>query len=260
MTTTALTGSPAQVEWAARIRAQLARRLGWNSLPDIDAARFWIDNRECDTQAELAQAASDYQLEQDVAYESPFTEVFPRHTREDALPVLRALRRMSETVGVVVADLETTGLETTDRIAEIAAVRWPSREVVIDTVVRLPEGLKPAEITAITAEEVAAAEPFEALADDLGIHLAYRHLVTWNVRFDARFLHRELRLSGQRHRLRATCAMRLAGAWLELAGWPSLEEAAAAFGVEIAGPAHRAMPDVLTTCALLDAMAAGGRP
>lgn len=248
-----LTGTAKQIEWAGRIRAQFALLYGWAALPDIDAARFWIDSRSVDGRDELAQAARDWQVEQDVAYESPFTDVFPRYTREDALPVLRGLRRMSETVGVIVLDLETSGLEKTDRVAEIAAVHWPSREVVIDRVVRLPDGLRPAEVASISTEEMADAPAFEGFADEVA-YLCYRHLVAWNARFDMRFLHRELRLAREARRLRATCAMRLAAAWLESADWPTLEEAAAALKVGVVGPAHRAMPDVLTTCAVLDAM------
>jgi len=245
-----LTGTPKQVEWAARIRAEIAGR-GW-PLPDIAEARFWIDNRDCGP-LDLAAAAQRYLADLGAVWESPFTDGFPQHTREDARAALEGLRRIAEGAGIVVLDLETSGLEKADRVVEIAAVRWPSREVVIDTVIRPPAGMWPHRISGIDAEELAAAPPFCDIADAVALWAA-NHVVSWNTRFDLRVLGRELAAWNLYPRFRATCAMRLAGAWLQLADWPTLEEAAAALGIEREGLAHRAMSDVQTTCAVLDAL------
>jgi DNA polymerase III epsilon subunit-like protein len=249
-----LTGSPRQVEWAGRIRAEIAQR-GW-PLPDIAEARFWIDfARECAGALDLAAAAQRFLAERDAVWDSPFTEDYPRFTHEEARQALDGLRRLADSIGVVVLDLETSGLEKTDRVVEIAAVRWPSREVVIDTVVRPPASRWPHAVSAITPEELAAAPSFGDIAGGVALWAA-AHLVSWNTRFDLRVLGRELEACNLHPRFRATCAMRLAGAWLQLADWPSLEAAAELLDIDRAGDAHRAMADVLTTCAVLDAMAA----
>jgi hypothetical protein len=249
-----LTGTPKQIEWAGRLRAE---RVAWGwRLPDIPDARFWIDNRDC-TSGDLEEAARRFVAERDSKLESPFTETFPRFGREEARLAMEGLRHLSGSVGVIVLDLETTGLEKTDRVVEIAAVRWPSREPLINRVVYVPTELAPAEITGITTAEINAAPPFEAFAQGVADWAEGAHLVAWNSRFDMRFLRRELARSMSAPALRATCAMRLAQAWLGLDDWPTLEEVLPRFGIERSGGAHRAMPDVLTTCAVLDAMGGG---
>ncbi len=251
-----LVGSKAQVEWANRIYSEHANRFGADRVPGIDEARFWIDNRDCTTAAELEVAGRLFIAEQDANWESPFTFSFPRYTREDARGAMAGLRRLAASVGVIVLDLETTGLEKTARVVEIAAVRWPSRAVVVDAVVRPPDGMEPAEISDITPLEFAAAPPFAEIADDVVAWATQRHLVSWNTRFDVPVLRRELaHASLAAPQLRATCAMRLASAWLDLDSFPSLEEALERMAIKRLGTAHRAMGDALSTCALLDAMA-----
>lgn len=249
-----LVGTPRQVDWATRIYGELADRVGQDALPDILEARFWIDVRECGTASQIAEAARAFLA----TFESPFTDRFPRFSEAEAHAALDGLRRLAATVGVAVLDLETTGLERTDRVVEIAAIQWPSREVLIDTVVGLPPGFVPAEVSGIPTDEWWSAPMFEEHAERVSRWAATQHLVTWNVRFDIPVLRRELSRANRglvAPAVRATCAMRLSAAALGLDGWPSLAEVAERLGIETTEPAHRAMADVLTTCSILDALA-----
>jgi DNA polymerase III epsilon subunit-like protein len=225
-------------------------------LADLTEARFWIDNRE--RQGDILQRAQAYIAERDANLESPFTFDFPRYTRKDADAALDGLRRLSQSAGVVVLDLETTGLEEgggkAARVVEIAAVHWPSRAVVIDMLVRPPEGMVASDVSDITPAELALAPPFEHLVDGVAHWASECHLVTWNTRFDVPVLRREIVSAGRTApTIRATCAMRLAAAWLEIDAFPKLDEAAGLLGIEVGG-AHRAMADVVTSCMVLDSM------
>jgi hypothetical protein len=251
---TPLIGTPKQVEWGAHVRDGMVAR--WGPMPEIADANFWLDNRSAATPEALHLAARAYEAERDANFDSPFTDRFPYHDRTEALPVLEALCRMASTIGVVVLDLETTGLERSDRIVEIAAVRWPSQEILIDTLIRPPAGMVAAEVTGITAEQLAEAPSFGELPPDRFGWAASSHLVSWNARFDMPVLRREIAAveGWATPPIRATCAMRLGAAWLGLDGWPGLAEFQARVGLKPHEDAHRAMADVLATCDVLDLM------
>lgn len=261
-----LVGSPKQIEWATRIYGDLAERFGAAALPDIAEARFWIDARGCATAVHLREVTRAFLAERDANFTSPFTDRFPRYSTDEARTALEGLRGLAGTIGVVVLDLETTGLERSDRVVEIAAVRWPSLDLdpipLVDTLVRPPDLMAAAEVTGIGADELAEARPFEAVAAEVAEWAGRCHLISWNSRFDMPVLRREIAHAGLPAPLvRATCAMRLAAGLLELDGWPSLEEVAGRLHINRAEPAHRAMSDVMTTCAILRAIrgeAAGG--
>jgi DNA polymerase-3 subunit epsilon len=156
-----------------------------------------------------------------------------------------------------VVDVETTGMRAAvdDRITEIAVVvvQGARREVVLDTLVN-PGRPIPAVITGITGitdAMVAAAPPFEVVADAVAAALAGRVFVAHNARFDWGFVDHGLRrargvlLSGSR-----LCTVRLARRLvpgLRSAGLDALIER---FQLEMSAR-HRAAGDALATADLL---------
>src|SRR4051812_17907018 len=164
-----------------------------------------------------------------------------------------------------VLDLETTGLSArgADRICEIALVRAHLGRPP-DSWTRLvhPGRPIPAHIAAKTHIDdtlVAHAPSFAHLVPLVQERLSGTVLVAHNAPFDVGFLRAEL------HRVLPpgaslalppvldTCVLAR-----QVVRFPSyrLEDLAATLGLPVAGPAHRALPDCLTTWALLEGLLA----
>ncbi|HET9016840.1 MAG TPA: 3'-5' exonuclease [Thermomicrobiaceae bacterium] len=164
---------------------------------------------------------------------------------------------------VAYLDTETTGLDGTAEIVDIAVVDNAGR-VLLDTLVR-PGRPIPADATRIhhiTDQMVAAApswpEVYRALA---GILRRYPCVVVYNAPFDARMILQSSRPHGLPDLpVEWQCAMRR---YAEFASeqspgdsrWQKLEVAATRLGVPPIGITHRALEDTHTCRAVVHAMA-----
>ena len=102
MTTTApdaLIGTPRQIEWAAKIRSEYRKLYGATRLPEIPSAHYWIENRTADL-------AALHELAETWPFDSPFTAIYPRIGRDQAIATLR----LPAKTGYSVLDTETTAL------------------------------------------------------------------------------------------------------------------------------------------------------
>jgi len=162
-----------------------------------------------------------------------------------------------EEVGLVVFDLETTGLSAArDQICELGAVRVRGLEPVdtfqslVDPRVELPAQV--ARLTGLRQEELRNAP---SIAEVLGRFLAFAGddpLVAHNARFDQRFLERQLLARhGRRLSEPPLCTAALARRLLEgRLRQVSLASLAHFFGVPTR-PCHRALPDAEATAEVL---------
>jgi DNA polymerase-3 subunit epsilon len=163
-----------------------------------------------------------------------------------------------EDCAFAVVDVETTGMRATgpDRVTDVAVVvlQGARRELVFESLVnpRAPIPPRIAALTGITAELVANAPEFEAIADQLLAALAGRVFVAHNARFDWGFLTAEVRraralgLTGTR-----LCTVRLARRLLPQLESRSLDSLSYFFGLENRAR-HRAAGDALATAEVLE--------
>jgi DNA polymerase-3 subunit epsilon len=163
-----------------------------------------------------------------------------------------------EECAFAVVDVETTGMRANgpDRVTDVAVVvlQGTRRELVFDSLVnpRAPIPPRIAALTGITAELVADAPEFEAIADQLLAALAGRVFVAHNARFDWGFLSAEVRraralgLMGTR-----LCTVRLARRLLPQLESRSLDSLSYFFGLENRAR-HRAAGDALATAQVLE--------
>ncbi len=163
-----------------------------------------------------------------------------------------------EECAFAVVDVETTGMRATgpDRVTDVAVVvlQGSRRELVFESLVnpRVPIPPRIATLTGITAELVAHAPDFEAIADRLLAALAGRVFVAHNARFDWGFLTAEIRrarglgLAGTR-----LCTVRLARRLMPQLESKSLDSLSYYFGLENHAR-HRAAGDALATAQVLE--------
>jgi len=153
-------------------------------------------------------------------------------------------------------DVETTGLDPAlgDRVVEIAILRCRAREVE-DALQQLvnphrPMGAGAYAVHGISDEMVADAPSFSAIADDVVDLLQDAIVIGHNTPFDVGFLLQEFSLAGRAlPAFTGLDTLRLARGMVSAPSY-ALGRLADALGVSIAGTAHRAMADVLTTRAV----------
>ena len=147
-------------------------------------------------------------------------------------------------------DFETTGLypRRGDRVCEVAIQRVIGDTVVLSyaTLVnpRRPLSAQSFAINGITAQELAGAPTFDAVAGDVRVALDGAAIVAHNAPFDLEFLHAELALAGMPPlNMPAIDTLALARRLVPRRQSHSLASLAASLGAE--APAHRALADVL---------------
>lgn len=151
----------------------------------------------------------------------------------------------------IVIDLETTGFGNSDRITEIAIIKFDDKEIISEyqSLVN-PEKPIPDDIvkkTGITNEMVSTAPTFKEILDDLIPHLEFsRVIIAHNASFDKRMLSNQLRDNGISLSIPWECTMQLSKKM-----WPgrashSLPNLCAALNIEHKN-AHRAMADADAT-------------
>lgn len=155
---------------------------------------------------------------------------------------------------VAVIDFETTGLYPgRDRVVEISVVRCaPGKkpELAFDTLVNPGRSVGATEIHGITDDDVADAPRFEAVVDELLRASSGCVVAAYNVYFDMKFLHEELRRTGRAHSPAHFCLMYLRP-MLGLGSRCSLSDACTAHGIAYSG-AHIASQDALASAKLLE--------
>ncbi len=158
---------------------------------------------------------------------------------------------------VAVIDFETTGLRAgIDRIIEVGAVVMCDGEVTATFSELMDPGFRiPAFITGLTgiSDTMVRGKPRpEAVMPRLRAFLGDHPCIAHNASFDQRFFTAEMALSGQQHERRFLCSMLLARRLVQQA--PSHKLGALVQHLRLTTPpglhAHRALDDVLMTCAL----------
>lgn len=163
-----------------------------------------------------------------------------------------------------VLDTETTGLDHDAQVIEIAVVS-KAGYVLLSTRVKPTVPISPGAIAVhgITEAMVAAAPTFEQVYPALAACLQGQQVIVYNRDFDMRLVNRAARLLGlpKAKPLAAHCAMKHFAAYYgdwnprrRSFTWKSLDFAAAALGVEVAG-LHSAVGDCLATLGVVQAMA-----
>jgi len=158
---------------------------------------------------------------------------------------------------IAVIDFETTGLRPgEDRVIEVAAVMLNDGEVVATFSELMDPGFRiPPFITGLTgiSNAMVRGKPcpesvMPRLRAFLGDHVCIAH----NAAFDQRFFMAEMEFAGERHDRPFLCSLLLARRLLKQA--PSHQLGALVRHLRLATPAnmqaHRALADVLMTCAL----------
>ena len=173
-------------------------------------------------------------------------------------------RTIARDRNILYLDTETTGLDGTAEIIEIAVLDTSGR-VLLDTLVR-PQGPIPAEARAvhgISDAMVAGAPEWADVYVELSAILHERSVVVYNAEFDLRLVQQ----MNQRHGINAGhrgwhCAMQqyagFAGVWHERYGnfrWHRLDQAVAYFGHPSGG--HRAAADAAACRLVVEGMAGG---
>lgn len=176
----------------------------------------------------------------------------------------------------LILDTETTGLDSTAEIVEVAIINCQG-EVLLNTLVR-PVHSIPAEATAIhsiTNEMVANAPGWKDIHNKVISLLRPTGFIAYNSDFDARLMVQTADISHALHEdpvaevleinAMHDCAMLLYaefyGQWNEQRGsyrWQRLTAAAEQQGVKAEGQPHRALSDCLLTLGIIKAIAAGG--
>ena len=155
-------------------------------------------------------------------------------------------------------DVETTGLRPDfgDRVCEVAILRYEAGQVVGE-IQRLVNPQRPISAGAYAVHGISDgmlrdATLFPQIADDVLSLLDDAVFVGHNSPFDLGFLAEEFgRMQTDIPSLVALDTMRLARRLYHVGSY-SLGSLARSLDIEIGGRAHRAMADVLTTCALFD--------
>ncbi|HNT53563.1 MAG TPA: 3'-5' exonuclease [Anaerolineaceae bacterium] len=184
----------------------------------------------------------------------------PANPRQKAVELARQMVAAKP----VYLDTETTGLNKTDEIIEIAVVDWDG-SVLFESLVR-PSQPIPAESTAvhgITDEMVKAARPWPMIWQQLRALLAGRVVAIYNAEFDLRLMQQSM----ERYRLPWREQINALDVMLLYADYRGewdparrsnkrfrLAVAGAAFNIQLPN-AHRGAADSLLTRALLHAMA-----
>ena len=165
-----------------------------------------------------------------------------------------------DTIPLAFLDFETTGLSPHrgDRVCEVALQRVvggvvkTSFTTLVDP--QRPLSAQSVAINQISAEQLANAPTFSAIAGSLRAALADTVIVAHNAPFDLEFLHTELALAGQLPLL-APAIDTLVIARRLFPKRPSHSLAALATALGSPPPSHRAMDDVLALRVVFDDMA-----
>lgn len=149
---------------------------------------------------------------------------------------------------LLVIDVETTGVNNSDRIVEVAAVTLSPEGKILDewdTLVNPERDVGPTYIHGVTASMVSAAPVFEEVAAALAARVQGAVLVAHNLAFDSRMLANEYsRLSANLDPGRGVCTLRECG--------QRLTDACARYGIGLEHH-HRALADARATAQLLHA-------
>jgi DNA polymerase III subunit epsilon len=188
---------------------------------------------------------------------------FVLDTRQD---VITWARQVVETGEPLLLDTETTGLDATDEIIQLAIVDMHGN-VLLDTLVRPTRPIAPEAraIHSITDQALADAPPVSALYHAIAPLLRHRPVLAYNAAFDRRLLAQTCTMYGLPPLEVAAwdCVMeRYACFWGESANTgsfkpQSLSTACTQQGIGVHGH-HEAVQDCLLTLALIKAMAVAG--
>jgi hypothetical protein len=181
-------------------------------------------------------------------------------TRQD---VITWARQVVETGEPLILDTETTGLDATDEVVQLAIVDMHGN-VLLNTLVRPTKPIAPEAraIHGITDQALADAPPFSDLYQTIAPLLRHRLVLAYNAAFDRRLLAQTCTTFGLPPLEVATwdCVMeRYACFWGEWANTgsykpQSLSTACTQQGIDVQGH-HEAVQDCLLTLSLIKAMA-----
>lgn len=146
---------------------------------------------------------------------------------------------------VVVLDCETTGVYSTDRVVEVAAVTLDLGGQVVDeweTLVNPGRDVGPTWLHGVTADMVADAPTFDQVAEELAARVHESLVCAHNLPFDVRMLTAEYEAAGLDVSLAGVDTLALAGGRLAVA--------CERYGVVLDG-AHRALHDARACAQLL---------
>lgn len=166
----------------------------------------------------------------------------------------------------LVLDTETTGLDSTSEICQIAIID-SNGKVLLDTLVKPVRPIPPSAtaIHGITNEMVANANPFPMV--EIGVYLINRNVIVYNSNYDVGLLYQSERALGYKTTewykvANFYCAME---AFAEIYGdwndyhqsyrWQKLSTACAYYKIPVT-KAHGALEDCLSTLAVCKAMVA----
>jgi DNA polymerase-3 subunit epsilon len=164
-----------------------------------------------------------------------------------------------DTIPLAFLDFETTGLSPHrgDRVCEVALQRVVGGvvEITYTTLIdpERPQSARSFAVNQISAEQLANAPAFSAIAGNLRTALADTVIVAHNAPFDLEFLHAELARAGQSP-LRVPSIDTLSIARRLFPKRPSHSLAALATALGSPPPSHRAMDDVLALRVVFDDM------
>lgn len=248
-----LIGSEKQIKWGNAVRNQLISQYGIR-IPGIHiiSAEFWIRARNVQSLDELEELANNHQQDY-----GPFQTRYPPYTREITMPFLTNIPS-----NLIIVDTETSGINKSGEVIEIAAVEYRTGKVVIEGLIQ-PKNIdsykddsKAGKIHRITREQLLNEPTLPDVWDDIS-DILYSGRYTpssFNSDFDAKMVHYSAMLWGLPvPQSTWICLMKLATAFIGSSFWVSLGEAASYFGIEQA-ESHRAMADVVTTRNVLMAM------
>jgi len=152
----------------------------------------------------------------------------------------------------VAVDVETTGLYTSDRVVEVAAVTVSADGRIVDewdTLVNPERDVGPTSIHGITASMVSTAPRFNEVASALAARMDGSILVAHNLSFDSRMLVAEYgRLRARLLPGQGVCTLSACG--------ERLDQACARRGIKLPHH-HRALADARASAALLQTMVRG---
>mgnify|MGYP003407801505 FL=1 len=166
---------------------------------------------------------------------------------------------------VLVLDTESTGLDYSDQVVEIAIVDVRG-QVLLDTRLRptVPVGQGAQNIHGISAEQLINAPTWSDIAQQLCKILEGRKVIAFNSSFDSRLLQQTAKANADDYwawNVDHECAMDLAALAFGATnryGSISLNSAVDKAGIEWKGEAHSALGDALTTLALIKTIAGHG--
>jgi exodeoxyribonuclease X len=152
---------------------------------------------------------------------------------------------------ILICDVETTGLTSTDEIVEIAWVEVDDTLTVLSEFQSLVKPTVPINAAASAASHITDAMVADApsieevLAGFPEDHFANVFAVCHNLQFDRRFLSKHWQVNG------GYCTLRAAKSIYREAPNHKLQTLRYFLGLDVEGGAHRAMQDVVTTYELL---------